>query len=635
MPSPTDQNHTNLSPLNKDSSDAPKEGSIDDTTIVDDTCDVTRNESDVGVSTGSSPSQVTTSFYSDGTMRVTTASSAPAVSSSNDPQNSTPNSTAPSVQKSPQKSSKQTSSHRPIRKTRGAPKTINVASNTPNLPDSSVDKKDSTPVSSANVSNPAASTTPARSLQPIIPASGSSSLQANFPRRGLPQKDVNHENIAQRYLEFILYCNPSAPSDLDVSSLLRSFNSVPKSDGKTFDTWVLFQLVSKHHSGEIKTWTKLAQQLGVERTNESSPQKIQQYAVRLKKWMRSIHVDAFFDFILSRSNEYYEDPYKNPTGADAGSGDDDDSDLVLKLIRRASSKRQKRKYTRRNTENHRKRVKAVNYSDGSEEEEDELEDDERDAWDDVNDSMQIDDSGKRKKSNAQFNSSQDKLPKLSKPRNGHIPTPGPSPTTMPDMKLHHNSGDTSHFRVVSSGGPATQLRWRSISVGGGPIPTQSSDITSSQQFSTPVTSTTSPPHKSITSRRKHNSDPSNLGFDSFRLSNKRGQQKLDRSQSPNANWPWPSQNNNLPNGNPGGQDNSNPGFSFSELLLPPNTVSSDPKETINLFQERLVKAVGMLEDSQRKIEMLENVVRQREDEVRKRVVRRIKDDIAAVFQRYE
>ncbi|CAG8723198.1 1908_t:CDS:1, partial [Ambispora leptoticha] len=39
--------------------------------------------------------------------------------------------------------------------------------------------------------------------------------------------------------------------------------------------------------------------------------------------------------------------------------------------------------------------------------------------------------------------------------------------------------------------------------------------------------------------------------------------------------------------------------------------------------------------SQRKIEMLENVVRQREDEVRKRVVRRLKDDVASVFQRYE
>ncbi|CAG8485396.1 22895_t:CDS:2 [Dentiscutata erythropus] len=544
MPSPTDQNHTNLNPLNKDSSDAPKEGSIDDKTTVDDTCDVTRNESDAGVSTGSSPSQVTTSFFSDGTMRVTTASSAPAVSSSNDPQNSTPNSTTPSVQKSPQKSTKQSSSNRPVRKTRGAPKTINVASNAPNLPDSSVDKKDSTPVSSANVSNPTASATPARSLQPIIPASGSSSLQANFPRRGLPQKDVTRANIADRYLEFILYCNPSAPSDLDVSSLLRSFNSVPKSDGKTFDTWVLFQLVSKHHSGEIKTWTKLAQQLGVERTNESSPQKIQQYAVRLK------------------------------------------------------------------------RVKATNYSD------------------DLNDSMQIDDSGKRKKVNSQFNS-QDKLPKLGKPKNGHIPTPGPSPTTLPDMKLHHNSSDTSHFRVVPSGGPATQLRWRSISVGGGPISTQSNDIVSSQQFPSPVTSTTSPPHKGITSRRKHNSDPSNLGFDSFRLSNKRGQQKLDRSQSPGANWPWSPQNSNLSNGNPGGQDNSNPGFSFSELLLPPTTVSSDPKETISLFQERLVKAVGMLEDSQRKIDMLENVVRQREDEVRKRVVRRIKDDVAGVLQRYE
>ncbi|CAG8647342.1 20192_t:CDS:2 [Cetraspora pellucida] len=567
MPSPTDQNHTNPNSLNKDSSDAPKENTIDDTTIVDDTCDVTRNESDVGASTSSSPSQVTTSFFSDG--RVTTASSIPAVSSSNDPQNST----TPVAQKS-QKTPKQ-SSNRPTRKTRGAPKTSNATSNTSTLPDSSPDKKDSIPVSSPNASNPASSASSAtsnRSLQPIIPASGSSSLPNNFPRRGLPQKDVTRANIADRYLEFILYCNPSAPSDLDVSSLIRSFNSVPKSDGKTFETWVLFQLVSKHHSGEIKTWTKLAQQLGVERTNESSPQKIQQYAVRLK----------VFIFSSASSKRQKRKYTRRNTGSsiDAGNNNqnddmiDDDDDLDL--------------YDGDGTQdNHRgKRVKAVAYSDGSEEEEDELEDDERDAWEDVPDSMQIDDSGKRKKNNVQI-ISQDKLPKL-------------------EMKLH-NSGDTSHFRVVSSGGPGTQIRWRSISVGGGPIPTQSGD----------------------------NSDPSSLGFDSFRLSNKRSQQKQDRSQSPNANWSWSSQNNNLSNNNLGAQDNNNPGFSYSELLLPPNTVSSDPKETINLYQERLVKAVGMLEDSQRKIEMLENVVRQREDEVRKRVVRRLKDDVASVFQRYE
>ncbi|CAG8487858.1 8808_t:CDS:2 [Scutellospora calospora] len=601
MPSPTDQNPANFNPVNKDSTDIPKEGSIDDTTIVDDTSDVTRNESDVVVSTGSSPSQMTTSFYSDGTMCVTTASSAPAVSS-----NDAPNPAVPVAQKSSQKTLKQSASHRPVRRTRGVPKTVNVALNPPHLPDSSSgDKKDSVPVSPANVSNPSvstSSTTPGRSLQPIIPASGSSSLSTNTTRRGLPQKDVTRANIADRYLEFILYCNPSAPSDLDVSSLIRSFNSVPKSDGKTFDTWVLFQLVSKHHSGEIKTWTKLAQQLGVERTNESSPQKIQQYAVRLKKWMRSIHIDAFFDYILSKSNEYYEDPYKNPTGADPGSGaDDDDSDLVLKLIRRASSKRQKRKYTRRNTDP---------------------------------ESMQLDDSGKRKKSNVQFASSQEKLPKLGKPKNGHIPTPNPSPTTMPDMKLLHNSnvsGDTSHFRVVSntSGGPATQLRWRSISVGGGPIPTQSGEVLSSQQFSPSVTSTTSPPHKTNTASRRRQSSDTSGHFDSFRLSNKRGQQKTDRPHSPtNTAWPW---SNNLPNNT---QDN-NSGFSYSELLLPPTTVSSDPKETISLFQERLVKAVGMLEDSQRKIEMLENVVRQREDEVRKRVARRLREDVVSLFQRYE
>ncbi|CAG8725575.1 12593_t:CDS:1, partial [Ambispora leptoticha] len=225
MPSPTDQNHTNINSSNKDSSDALKESTIDDTTIVDDTCDVTRNESDVGASTSSSPSQVTTSFFSDG--RVTTASSTPAVASSNDPQTST----VPVAQKS-QKTPKQ-SSNRPTRKTRGAPKPSIIASNPSNLPDLSVDKKDSIPGSSPNASNPTASASSAtsnRSLQPIISASGSSSLSNNFPRRGLPQKDVTRANIADRYLEFILYCNPSAPSDLDVSSLIRSFNSVPKSD---------------------------------------------------------------------------------------------------------------------------------------------------------------------------------------------------------------------------------------------------------------------------------------------------------------------------------------------------------------------------------------------------------------------
>ncbi|CAG8477454.1 15059_t:CDS:2 [Cetraspora pellucida] len=393
--------------------------------------------------------------------------------------------------------------------------------------------------------------------------------------------------------------------------------------------------------------------------------------------MRSIHIDAFFDYILSKPNEYYEDPQKNPTGIDPTDGtDDDDSDLVLKLIKRASSKRQKRKYTRRNTgssidvgdninddnidndddldiddadssrQNDRaeKRLKAT-YSDASDELED---DDERDAWEDDADNMQVDNSNKsgkadddgkskssRRKSVVQFTSRENR-PKLVRPKNGmtsrHIPTPNPSPT---DIRHHPNSsgGDTSNFRVISnsgtSGNTATQLRWRSISVGGGPISSQSGEISPSQSI-LPTTSSTSPTHKgNSTSRRKQSLDASVMGFDTFRISKKRGQQKQERPQSPtSSNWPWSSQNIH------GGQDNSNNGFPYSELLLPPTT-TSDPKETIILLQEKLVKAVGMLEDNQRKIDMLENVVRQREDEVRKRVVRGLKEEVITLFQRYE
>ncbi|CAG8729163.1 8264_t:CDS:2 [Dentiscutata erythropus] len=588
-----------------------KENHVNNPDITDDTNGVIRDDSDTIVKSDS-----------DGTANVANTSSTSVTTSSNDVANPT---VSTSQQTSP-KAPKQSNSQRTARKTRGASKAGSTAENSSN---SSTDKIDSTTAAPINVSSSSVPT-----------FSASSAQSANISRRHLPQRDVTQTNIADRYVEFILYCNPSAPSDLDVSSLIRSFNAVPKSDGKTFETWVLFQLVSKHHSGEIKTWTKLAQQLGVERTSGSSPQKIQQYAVRLKKWMRSIHIDAFFDYILSKPNEYYEDPQKNPTGTDPTDGtDDDDSDLVLKLIKRASSKRQKRKYTRRNTGS---RKMTASYSDASDELDD---DDERDAWEDDVDTMQVDDSNKpdddgkskssRKKNAVQFTSRENR-PKLGRPKNGitsrHIPTPNPSPT---DIRHNPNSssGDTSHFRVISNSGassnPATQLRWRSISVGGGPISSQSGEISPSQSV-LPASSSISPTHKgNATSRRKQSFDASvTTGFDSFRLPKKGGQQKHERPQSPtNSNWSWSSQNNL------GSQDNSNNGFLYSELLLPPTT--SDPKETINLLQEKLVKAVGMLEDNQRKIDMLENVVRQREDEVRKRVVRGLKEDVITLFQRYE
>lgn len=100
--------------------------------------------------------------------------------------------------------------------------------------------------------------------------------------RSLPSKDVTDETIDDAYVAFILYCNPSVPLDTDTTELRKVFRQPPKSDGKTFNVFHLMELIEKFERKDIKTWTKLAIELGVERTAESSAQKVQQYAVRLK-----------------------------------------------------------------------------------------------------------------------------------------------------------------------------------------------------------------------------------------------------------------------------------------------------------------------------------------------------------------
>jgi len=100
--------------------------------------------------------------------------------------------------------------------------------------------------------------------------------------RSLPEKQVTDETLDDAYVTFILYCNPSVPLDCDTAELRKVFRQPPKSDGKTFSTYHLLQLIEKFERKDIKTWTKLAIELGVERTPDSSAQKVQQYAVRLK-----------------------------------------------------------------------------------------------------------------------------------------------------------------------------------------------------------------------------------------------------------------------------------------------------------------------------------------------------------------
>ncbi|KAJ6262186.1 hypothetical protein Dda_2991 [Drechslerella dactyloides] len=125
--------------------------------------------------------------------------------------------------------------------------------------------------------------------------------------RRWPTKAVTDENIDGCYVDFILCCNPAVPDNCDTEELCKSFRAPPKSDGVMFSVFKLFQLIKRFEEGDIKTWIQLVTELGVERKQDQSTQKVQQYAVRLKRWMHAMHVDAFFEYCLNRSHVYYTD----------------------------------------------------------------------------------------------------------------------------------------------------------------------------------------------------------------------------------------------------------------------------------------------------------------------------------------
>jgi hypothetical protein len=104
-------------------------------------------------------------------------------------------------------------------------------------------------------------------------------------RRVLPTRAVTDENLDEVYLDFVMYCNPSISTDTDSTELRKIFRAPPKSDGKSFSTFTLFELIRKLELKEIKTWAQLVIELGVEPPvleKRQSAQKVQQYAVRLK-----------------------------------------------------------------------------------------------------------------------------------------------------------------------------------------------------------------------------------------------------------------------------------------------------------------------------------------------------------------
>lgn len=117
-----------------------------------------------------------------------------------------------------------------------------------------------------------------------------------IPERHLPAREFGDDKeLEDAYVAFILYCNPTILSDVDTADLRRNFSNPPRSDGKTFSTKILYELLQKFETKEIKTWTDLALELGVQKPaveKGQSSQKVQQYSVRLKVCFVS-HVSIF------------------------------------------------------------------------------------------------------------------------------------------------------------------------------------------------------------------------------------------------------------------------------------------------------------------------------------------------------
>ncbi|KAI4608368.1 hypothetical protein J4E83_009172 [Alternaria metachromatica] len=155
--------------------------------------------------------------------------------------------------------------------------------------------------------------------------------------RDTPSRNVADDTIDDAYATFILYCNPNFPTTIDTSELVKLFRTPPKSDGNAFNTWTLFELIRKLDAKEIKTWTQLALDLGVKPPNTDegqSTQKVQQYSVRLKRWMRAMHIDAFFEYLLGKQHPYFLQipPPHNPFPADGRDGVPLEEDLAIRAL---------------------------------------------------------------------------------------------------------------------------------------------------------------------------------------------------------------------------------------------------------------------------------------------------------------
>ena len=123
--------------------------------------------------------------------------------------------------------------------------------------------------------------------KPIVPdvEKETPKSEAGENTRVLPSAVITADDVDDAFVQFIFYCNPTIPLSTDTGELRRGFRSPPKTDGKVFDTFILFGLIKRLEAKEIETWSQLVIELGVEPPDpvkNQSTQKVQQFAVRLK-----------------------------------------------------------------------------------------------------------------------------------------------------------------------------------------------------------------------------------------------------------------------------------------------------------------------------------------------------------------
>ncbi|KAM0305302.1 hypothetical protein HYE67_008780 [Fusarium culmorum] len=164
-----------------------------------------------------------------------------------------------------------------------------------------------------------------------------SSDQSFAARPALPDRRVSEHTVEDAYVNFILFCNPAVPLSTDTESLREAFRNPPRSGGKSFSTFAIYELVRKFYDGDIRTWTELTTKLGVEPPDpnkEESTQKVAQYGVRLKKWMNSMHVKAFFEYLMDRTNDYWTKipTDSNPTSQPIRDGVALEDDMALRAL---------------------------------------------------------------------------------------------------------------------------------------------------------------------------------------------------------------------------------------------------------------------------------------------------------------